>query len=116
MSLEATLVVAGVIFSIGVFGILTRKNLIMLVMAIELMFNAVVLAAVGATRFAVPFALSAGTETIEEGARFVLTGHILAIFVVAVAAVETALFLALIFAIYKQYGTLNLSNASELKG
>lgn len=116
MTLEATLLVAGAIFAIGVFGLLTRRNLIMLIMSVELMFNAVVLAAVGAARFTAPFALTHGMQTAEAGARFALTGHILALFVIAVVAVETGLLLALIFALYRRYGSLNLSDAADLKG
>lgn len=111
LSLETVFIVAGIIFAIGLLGILTRRNLVIVIMSLELMFNAVVLAALGATRFTVPFSLLNGTGTEQA-----LTGHILSIIVITVAAVETGLFLALVFAFYNRFKTAELDQASDLKG
>ena len=112
VSLETVFIVAGLIFAIGLLGILTRRNLVIVIMSLELMFNAVVLAALGATRFTVPFSLLNGGTATEQA----LTGHILSIVVITVAAVETGLFLALVFAFYNRFKTAELDKASDLKG
>ena len=51
MTLEIVLVVAGALFSIGLFGVLARRNIIAVIMSLELMFNGVLVAAVGFSRF-----------------------------------------------------------------
>lgn len=110
-NLETALIVAGVIFAIGMAGVLTRSNLVVVIMSLELMFNAVVLAAVAATRFTAPFAALNG-----GGAEQAISGHILSITVITVAAAEIGLFLALVFAFHRRFGTAKLGKASDLKG
>ena len=57
MNLESVLIVAGVLFAIGVLGLLIKRNLVLIIISLEIMFNAVVLAAIGVSRFVVPAAI-----------------------------------------------------------
>ena len=76
MTLEIVLVVAGALFSIGLFGVLARRNIIAVIMSLELMFNGVLVAAIGFSRFTVPAALVGASGDITESAvRSSLTGH-----------------------------------------
>ena len=94
------LLVAGALFCIGVYGALSRRNAIGILMAIELMLNAVNINLVAFWRYGTPAAL---------------TGQILALFTITVAAAEAAVGLALIIAIYRSRQTLNLDEVDLLK-
>ena len=85
--LWAYLVVAAGLFSIGMFGVLARRNAIAILMSIELMLNAVNINLVAFWRYETPVELS---------------GQVFAIFVFVVAAAETAVGLALILSIYRR--------------
>ena len=89
-SLDSYLVLSGILFSIGAFGFLARRNAISMLMAIELMLNAVNLAIVAFGAF-VP----------------ALTGHasVIALVVIAVAAAEATVGLAIVIAIYRNRRT-----------
>jgi NADH:ubiquinone oxidoreductase subunit K len=89
-SLDAYLVLAGGLFAIGTFGFLARRNAISMLMSIELMLNAVNLAIVAFGAF-IP-----GLEA---------DGSVIALMVMAVAAAEAAVGLAIIIAIYRNRGT-----------
>ncbi len=89
-SLDAYLVLAGALFAIGTFGFLARRNAISMLMSIELMLNAVNLAIVAFGSF-IP-ALKAD-------------GSIIALMVMAVAAAEATVGLAIIIAIYRNRKT-----------
>lgn len=89
-SLNAYLVLAGLLFSIGMFGFLARRNAISMLMSIELMLNAVNLSIVAFGAF-VPGLGSAGS--------------VIALMVMAVAAAEATVGLAIIIAIYRNQGT-----------
>ncbi len=116
MTLEAVLVVSGALFAIGLFGVLARRNIIAVIMSLELMFNGVLVAAIGFSRFTAPVALiGVEGEVLESAARSALTGHMFAIFVISVAAAETALALALVFAIYRSRQSVELTAASQMK-
>ncbi|MCI0439696.1 MAG: NADH-quinone oxidoreductase subunit K, partial [Chloroflexi bacterium] len=82
MSLESILVVAAIIFSIGLYGALAKRNAITVLMCIELMFNAVNITAVAMSRYVVPasVALNPG-DAGERVAQFLLTGQIFSIFI-----------------------------------
>ncbi len=116
MTLEAVLVVAGALFSIGLFGVLARRNIIAVIMSLELMFNGVLVAAIGFSRFTAPAALldSSGIVT-ESAVRSALTGHMFAVFVISIAAAETALALALVFAFYRSRQSVEITEAAEMK-
>ena len=116
MTLEIVLVVAGALFSIGLFGVLARRNIIAVIMSLELMFNGVLVAAIGFSRFTAPAALMDTSGGITEVAvRSALTGHMFAVFVISIAAAETALALALVFAFYRAQHSVEITDASAMK-
>ena len=98
--LEYFLVVAAVLFVTGALGFLLRRNLLVLLMSIELMLNAVNLTLVAYNRL---YPQNHG-------------GQIFTFFVIAVAAAEAAVGLAIIIALFRHRQTVNLSNINLLKG
>ncbi len=92
------LIVSAVLFVIGVIGVLTRRNAIILFMCVELMLNAVNLSFVAFSRL--------------HG----VTGHVFVIMVMTIAAAEAAIGLAIVIAIYRHFGTVDLSNLRTLRG
>lgn len=84
------LLLAGFLFMIGVLCTVTRKNLIMMLLGLEIMLNAAALAFIG-------------TSLLLKQ----LDGHVAALFILAVAAAEVSLGLALIVCIYRQTSTLD---------
>ncbi len=108
MSLESMLIVAAVLFCIGLYGALARSNVIAVLMSIELMFNGVNLTLVAMARYIAP-------RAIQESIASVLTGQVFAVFVISVAAAEIALGLGIVFAMYRSGGTVNLTDASQLR-
>ncbi len=115
MTLESVLLVSAVLFATGLYGVLSRRSAVTVLMSLEIMFNAVVVAAVGFTRFTVPAGLAAGGAVTAPGARLALTGHAFAVFIIAVAAAEVALGLALIITLYKYRQTADLAQANLMK-
>jgi len=94
-SLDAYLVLSGVLFAIGSFGFLARRNAISMLMSIELMLNAVNLAIIAFGSFGV-FGTTATTIT---------TASVIALLVMAVAAGEATVGLAIVIAIYRNKKT-----------
>src|SRR5574340_962214 len=88
-----------VVFTIGVVGVLVRRNLLTVLMSIELMLNAVNINLVAFSR--------------QLGD---LTGQVFSIFVIAVAAGEAAIGLAIIISLYRLKSSVNLDDAAEMKG
>ncbi len=116
MSLENFLILSGIIFCIGLYGTLTKRNVITILMCLELMFNAVNIAAVAMSRYILPAPLAADpTATAEEVLQFLLTGQIFAVFIITVAAAEVALGLAIVIALYRNRETVDASQANLLK-
>jgi len=99
ISLTWYLVFAAALFSIGLFGVLARKNAIAILMGIELMLNAVNINLVAFWRF--------NPATI--------TGQAFAVMVFAVAAAEVAVGLALIISVYRRRGTVNADEITLMK-
>ena len=89
-SLDAYLILATLLFSIGMFGFLARRNAISMLMSIELMLNAVNLAIVAFGSF---------NEKLGTG------GSVIALIVIAVAAAEATVGLAIVIAIYRNRKT-----------
>ena len=108
MSLEAMLMVAAILFAIGLYGALARSNVIAVLMSIEIMFNAVNLTVVAFARYVAPLAL-------REEIGSVLTGQVFAIFVITVAAAEIALGLGIVFAMYRNTESVTLTEANRLR-
>ena len=98
-------VLAAVLFAIGAAGFFLRRNVIVVLMCIELMLNAANLTFLAASRM----------HTLANGGRPDLQGPIFALFVIVVAAVEAAVGLALVIALYRNKQTVSLDEVSELK-
>lgn len=95
------LTLAAALFAVGFYGVLARRNAIAILMGIELMLNAVNINFLAFWRYISP----------EQP-----VGQIFAIFVLAVAAAEAAVGLALIISIYRTRKTINIDNIDLLKG
>ncbi len=115
MTLENVLLVSGIIFAIGLYGVLSRRSAIALLMSLELLFNAVVIAAVAFSRFTPPAGLADGGIVTANEVQAALTGHVLAVMIIAVAAAESALALALIFALYRTKETVEITDVAEMQ-
>ncbi len=96
--LEYYLALSAIIFSIGVIGVLTRRNIIIIFMCVELMLNAVNLTLVGFSAFL--------GDT---------SGQIFVFFVMAVAAAEAAVGLAIVLAIYRNNKSIYADEINLLK-
>ena len=92
------LIVSAILFVIGVVGVLTRRNAIILFMCAELMFNAVNLSFVAFAKL------------------HNITGQVFVIMVMSVAAAEAAIGLAIIISIFRHFGTVDLSKLRTLRG
>ena len=108
MSLEAMLIIGAVLFTIGLYGALARRNVLAVLMSIELMFNAVNLTLVAMAKYVAPAGL-------EENLSAVLTGQVFAVFIITVAAAEIALGLGIVFAMYRNTGSVDLTQVAELR-
>ena len=116
MSLENFLIVGAIIFSLGLYGALTRRNAITVLMSIELMFNAVNITAVALSRYVVPASLADGTAVAtDETVQFLLTGQIFAVFIITVAAAEIALGLAIVIAIYRTRQSVFVTDINQMR-
>jgi len=98
--LEHYLIVAAALFSLGLYGMLTRKNAINVLMSVELIFNSANLNLVAFSRF-----VTGDTE-----------GQVFALFVIVIAACEAAVALAIVMSLYRIIKDVNLDEASVLKG
>ena len=108
MSLENMLIVSAVLFSIGLYGTLARRNVIAVLMSLELMFNGVNLTMVAMARYVAPYGL-------QENIGTVLTGQVFAVFIITVAAAEIALGLGIVFAMYRSTESVELTEATLLR-
>jgi NADH-quinone oxidoreductase subunit K len=99
VSIEAALMLAGILFFLGMVGVIVRKNILFMLISVEIMLNA------------------AGLAFIIAGSRWVQPdGQIMFIFVLAMAAAEVSVGLAMILQIYHQKQSLNIDNLKEMKG
>ncbi len=96
--LAESLALSAVLFTIGVIGVLTRRNAIIIFMCVELMLNAVNLSFVALSKL------------------YGATGQVFVVFTMTVAAAEAAVGLAIIIAIFRHKQTVNLTNINLLKG
>ena len=116
MNLESFMIVAAIIFAIGLYGALVKRNAIVVLMSIELMFNGVNITAVALSRYVLPARLVLEPDlATNEVAQFLLTGQVFAIFIITVAAAEVALGLAIILAIYRNRGSVLVSDVNLMK-
>ena len=112
MTLERVLILSAVLFCIGLYGVLTKRNAITMLMAIELMSNGVILAAVASARYALRVD---PTSTADAAAQFVLTGQVFAMFIIAVAAAEVSLGIAIIIAVYRARRTVDVTQVNLMR-
>lgn len=113
MTLENVLIVAAIIFSIGLYGALSKRNAITVLMSIELMFNAVNITAVALSRYVVPFSLRG--ESSEVLPHLLLTGQVFSVFIITVAAAEVALGLAIVITIFRNQQSVFVTDASKMR-
>lgn len=100
LPIESYLVVSTLLFFIGVFGFIVRKNLISILMSIELILNAVNINFVIFNRFLYPDQLD---------------GFIYSLFVIVVAAAETAVAISIIINVYRKKKNIDVKSINELK-
>ena len=99
MLLNQFLLLSAVLFSIGVYGVLARRNGVLLLMSLELILNAVNINLVA-------FAAFTGT----------IGGEVFALFVIAVAAAEVGVGLAMVLLLYRSSRTIDLTTVDRLRG
>jgi NADH:ubiquinone oxidoreductase subunit K len=105
VSLQAFLVLGAVVFCIGLFGALSKRNAISILMSIEIMLNAVNITLVA---FASSFLRLSSHGNL-------LTGQVFAVFIITVAAAEAAVALAMIIAIYRRRNTIDVGEINLMR-
>ncbi|PIV20850.1 MAG: NADH-quinone oxidoreductase subunit NuoK [Deltaproteobacteria bacterium CG03_land_8_20_14_0_80_45_14] len=100
IGLEHYLILSGILFSIGLYGALAKRNAIAILMSIEIMLTAASIAMIAFSRYVVPL---------------LLTGQIFVIFIMVVAAAETAVGLAIIISIYRKRETVDATEIDLMK-
>ena len=116
IGLEHYLILSGIIFSIGLYGALIKRNLVVILMCIELMFNGVNIAVVAMSRHLVPLSLVRdAAATTDQAIQMLLTGQVFAVFVITVAAAEVALGLGIILAIYRSRDTVEAKDVDLMR-
>jgi NADH:ubiquinone oxidoreductase subunit K len=104
ISLAHYLALAAILFGIGLFGVLTRRNAVGILMSIELMFNAVNINLVAFNRYITP-------SVMPEA----FTGQIFSIFVIVIAAAEATVGLAIVLLIYRNFRDIFVDNINLMK-
>ena len=105
IGLSHYLVLSAIVFAIGLYGALGKRNAVVILMSIELMFNAVNVAFVAVGRY----------QPSPPGGPFNLGGQVFALFVITVAAAEAAVALAIILAIYRLRKTVSIDDLNLMK-
>jgi NADH-quinone oxidoreductase subunit K len=95
------LILTGFLLGVGVYGVMTRRNAITLLISVEIMMNAANLNLVAFSRLHQPE---------------LMTGQVFALFGIAIGACEAAVGLALILAIYRRFGTTDVDRVNFLRG
>lgn len=98
VGLEHFLILSAILFSIGLYGVLAKRNAVVILMSIEIMFCAVSIAMVAFSRYG-----------------HLITGQVFVIFIMVVAAAEAAVGLALIIAIYRSRETVDAEKFDLMK-
>ena len=91
--------VSAILFSLGIYGIVTRKNAVMVLMGIELVLNAANINFVAFSRYG----------------NFGLNGQLMALFVIILAAAEAAIALAIVLNIYETFSNVNVNEIDKLR-
>lgn len=100
VGIEHYLILSAILFSIGLYGVLAKRNAVVILMCIEIMLNAVNITLVAFSRYVVPV---------------LLTGQIFAIFVIVVAAAEAAVGIAIIIAIHRSRQSVDVDKFDLMK-
>ena len=100
LGLEHFLVLSSVLFAIGLYGALSKRSAVIILMSIEIMLGAVSIAMVAFSRYIVPA---------------MLTGQVFTIFIIVVAAAEATVGLAIIIAIYRRRETIDITKIDLMK-
>lgn len=99
ISMEMVLLLAALLFVLGILGLIIRKNIIFMLLSIEVMLNA------------------SGLAFIAAGSHWgQADGQVMFVFILAMAAAEVSVGLALILQIYHQHKSLDIDNLKEMKG
>ncbi len=98
--LQYFLILATVMFFAGIYGFLTRRNLITILMSVELILNSVNINFLAFNRYLYPHKLE---------------GMFFSLFIIAVAASEAAVAIAIIINIYRRFSTINVEDVNEMK-
>jgi NADH:ubiquinone oxidoreductase subunit K len=108
LTLNHFLVLGAILFCIGLYGAIAKRNAIAVLMGIEIMLNAVNITLVGFSFF---------NHVRANGVDFssLLTGQIFAIFIITVAAAEAAVALAMVISIYRKRDTVDVSEIDMMK-
>jgi len=104
-SLQSFLIVSSLLFCLGTFTVLTRRNAIGVLMGIELILNGAGLNFVAFSRFLQPLQTTS-----------LLSGQVFTLFIIAIAAAEVAVALAIVLALYSQTKTIDVEDFKELRG
>lgn len=100
IQIQYFLVLATIMFFTGIYGFLTRRNLITILMSVELILNAVNINFLAFNRYLYPHKLE---------------GMFFSLFIIAVAAAEAAVAIAIIINIYRRFTTINVEDVNEMK-
>lgn len=103
LGLENYLIVAALLFSIGLFGVLLRRNTLVIFICLEMMLSASILALIAFSRY------NATAENPMMG------GNVFVLFIIAIAACEVAVGLAIIVALWRRNQTVDVSEITSLK-
>jgi NADH:ubiquinone oxidoreductase subunit K len=95
------LMLSAILFSIGVYGVLARRNAVLVLMSIELILNAVNINLV---------AFGVAGDSVD------ISGHVFALFIIAVAAAEVGVGLAMVLLIYRNRSSIDLDELDLMKG
>jgi NADH:ubiquinone oxidoreductase subunit K len=104
LTLNHFLVLGAILFCIGLYGAIAKRNAVAVLMSIEIMLNAVNITMVGFSFF----------NTVQPYSKY-LTGQIFAIFIITVAAAEAAVALAMVIAIYRKRDTVDVGEIDMMK-
>src|SRR5581483_7834423 len=105
--LNQFLILGAIVFCIGIYGVLARRNVIVMLMSLELMLNGVNITLVAFNRFLTP---PVGVSSSP------FAGQMFALFVIAVAAAEAVLGLAIVIAVYRVRHTVQVDQIDLLRG
>jgi NADH-quinone oxidoreductase subunit K len=99
IGLNHFLIISVLLFSMGIFGIITRRNAVMVLMGVELILNAANINFIAFSKYG----------------NFGYNGQVMALFIIILAAAEAAIALAIVLNIYKTFSTVNVDEIDRLK-